>query len=67
MPKARISEKSTIKLSVIPKESSTKKEINMDNGMAEPTKSAFRKPMKNINTKTTRMIPKIMEFSKSLT
>ena len=39
----------------------------MDKGMADPTKSAFRKPMKNINTKTTKIIPKMMEFSKSLT
>ena len=67
IPKARMSEKSTIKFKEMPRASRIRKEINMDKGMADPTKRAFRKPIKNINTKTTRMIPKIMEFSKSLT
>ena len=42
-----------------------KKLKSMDNGMAMPTKSALRKPKKNISTKTTSNTPKMMEFSNS--
>src|SRR5690606_31565206 len=41
--------------------------MNMESGMAKPTKRAFLNPRKNINTVTTRMIPKMMLFIKSST
>ena len=43
------------------------KDINIDMGMANPTKSAFLNPRKNIKTVTTSMIPKIILFTKSST
>ena len=50
-----------------PNDGSNKKDINMDNGIAIPTKAAFRTPKKNIKTPTTKITPRIMEFSNSLT
>ena len=41
--------------------------MNIDIGMAKPTNNAFRKPKKNIRTTTTKITPKIMLFTSSLT
>ena len=41
--------------------------MNMDMGMAKPTNRALRNPRKNIRTVTTRMIPKMMLFTRSST
>ena len=43
------------------------KDINIDIGIAKPTNKAFLNPKKNINTVTTRIIPKMMLFTKSST
>ena len=43
------------------------KDINMDKGIATPTNKAFLNPKKNNKTATTKMTPKMIEFSKLLT
>jgi len=43
------------------------KDINMDKGIATPTNRAFLSPKKNSKTATTKMTPKMMEFSRLLT
>ena len=43
------------------------KDINIDIGIAKPTKIAFLNPKKNINTITTKITPKMMLFTKSST
>ncbi len=67
MPSAKIRENKTIVLSVTPKALRMIKDKNIDSGMAIPTNKALRKPKKNINTPTTKIIPKIMLFSRSET
>ena len=62
IPSAKTKEKSTITLKVIPIEFRIMKDINIDNGIATPTKSAFLNPRKNSNTPTTRITPKMIEF-----
>ena len=42
-------------------------ERNIEKGMAIPTKSAFLKPKKNKSTKTTKITPNTIEFSRLLT
>ena len=42
-------------------------DINIDIGIAIPTKSAFLKPKKNSNTKTTITTPNIILLTKSVT
>ena len=67
IPKPITSPKSTIVLRVYPKKDISIKDINMDIGMAKPTKRALRKPKKNIKTVTTSNTPKMMLLTKSLT
>ena len=47
IPRAKISEKSTIKFREIPRAPKIRNEMNMERGMESPTKIAFRKPRKN--------------------
>ena len=54
-------------LMVSPKNPSIIKDINIDIGIAKPTKSALRKPKKNIKTVITSNTPKTILFAKSLT
>jgi hypothetical protein len=42
-------------------------DINIDIGIAIPTKRAFLKPKKKSNTITTKTTPKIILFTKSIT
>jgi hypothetical protein len=51
---------------VYPKKESIMKDMNMDMGIANPTNNAFLKPRKNINTVTTKITPKMIEFTNSL-
>ena len=44
-----------------------KKAVNIERGIAVPTKSAFLKPKKKSNTAITKIIPNMMEFSNSET
>ena len=38
--------------------------MSIERGIATPTKSAFLNPKKNNKTPTTKMIPKMIEFSR---
>jgi len=67
IPKANTKENSTIVFRVMPIALKMKKLINIDSGMAIPTKRALRNPKKNIKTNTTSNIPKMIEFSRSAT
>ena len=67
MPNANTSENSTIIFRLTPAEFSKINERNMENGIATPTNNAFLKPKKNKRTKTTKITPKTMEFSRLLT
>ena len=67
IPSANTSEKSTIMFRVTPAALRIMKLMNMDIGIAIPTKSAFRMPKKNSNTPTTSKTPNMMEFSNSAT
>jgi hypothetical protein len=51
---------------VYPKKDNIIKDINIDMGIANPTNKAFLKPKKNIRTVTTRITPKMIEFTNSL-
>ena len=62
IPNARTNAKRTIVLNVIPMAPRIMKLINIDRGIATPTKSAFLRPRKNNNTPTTKRIPKMIEF-----
>ena len=42
-------------------------DINIDMGIAKPTKIAFLNPRKNIKTITTKTTPKMILFTKSST
>ncbi len=64
IPSARTNENSTITFRVMPMEFNIRKDISIDIGMAIPTNNAFRNPRKNSKTPTTRMIPKMIEFSR---
>ncbi len=50
-----------------PKADKITNDMNMDIGIANPTKRAFLRPRKNVRTVTTRIIPNIKLFIKSLT
>ena len=52
---------------VKPKVFSIHKDINIDIGIAKPTKRAFLNPKKKSKTVTTNTIPKIILFTKSIT
>ena len=52
---------------VYPNKSKIINDINIDIGIANPTKTAFLNPKKNINTTTTNITPKIILFTKSST
>jgi hypothetical protein len=52
---------------VFPKVPRIARDINIDIGIAIPTKRAFLNPKKNNNTKTTMTTPKIILFTKSVT
>ena len=67
IPRPMIIPKRIMVFKVYPNSDSTIKEMNIDMGIAKPTNSAFRNPKKNINTVTTRMIPKIILLTKSST
>ena len=66
IPKAKISAKRTTIFIVVPIPPSTTKLINMERGMAMPTNKALRSPKKKSNTKTTKITPKMILFSKLL-
>ena len=66
IPKARIRANRTTIFMVVPMPPNTTKLINIDNGMAIPTNKALRKPKKKRSTKTTKITPKMMLFSKLL-
>ena len=48
---------------VYPKNERIIKDMNIDMGMANPTKRAFLNPRKNIKTVTTKITPKMMELT----
>jgi hypothetical protein len=52
---------------VYPKNPRIINDMNIDIGIANPTKSAFLKPRKNIKTVTTSITPKIILFVRSFT
>ena len=56
-----------MKLRVTPRLFKIKKLSSIDRGIAIPTNKALRRPKKKVSTSTTRMIPKMMEFSSSPT
>ena len=62
MPRANTKENSTMVLNVTPRELRIRKLMNMESGIATPTKSALRNPRKNKSTPTTSITPKMMEF-----
>ena len=64
IPRAKTRENKTITFSVTPKALSIINDISIERGIATPTKSAFLKPKKNNKTPTTKIIPKMMEFSR---
>ena len=49
---------------VVPIPPSTTKLINIDKGMARPTKREFLRPKKKSKTNTTKMTPKTILFSR---
>ena len=57
----------TMVFRVKPKAERINSDNSIDSGMANPTNNAFRNPKKNIKTKTTRITPKMILFTKSLT
>ena len=67
IPSPIINPNNTIVFKVYPKAPNIIKDMNMDIGMAKPTKMAFLNPKKNINTMTTKITPKIILFTKSST
>ena len=67
IPSASVSENSTTMLSVIPRACRIIKVRNMEKGMDRPTKMAFRAPITNNSTTTTRMSPEMILFSRSET
>jgi len=52
---------------VFPKVPRIARDINIDIGIAIPTKRAFLNPKKNSKTITTNITPKIILFTKSIT
>ena len=60
--RANTKENSTMVLNVTPRELRIRKLMNMESGIATPTKSALRNPRKNKSTPTTSITPKMMEF-----
>ena len=54
-------------LSVYPMADNIMNDMNIDMGIAKPTKRALRKPRKNMSTVTTSKIPKMMLFTRSST
>ena len=64
IPRARTRPNNTIIFTVEPRIPSTTNEINMDMGMANPTKRALRNPRKKNNMEITKIIPIIMLFSR---
>ena len=58
---------STMVFSVYPRTPKIIKDMNIDIGIAKPTKIAFLKPRKNIRTITTKITPKMMLLTKSST
>ena len=66
-PRPITSPNKTILFKVNPKADKITSDINMDIGIANPTKRAFLRPRKNVKTVTTKIIPKIKLFIKSLT
>ena len=66
IPRARTRENNTIIFKLTPAALRRINERNMEKGIAIPTKRAFLSPKKNSNTKTTRITPKTIEFSKLL-
>ena len=64
IPKASTNENNTMTFRVIPIELRIRKDMSIERGMATPTNNAFLNPKKNSNTPTTRIIPRIIEFSR---
>ena len=64
IPSANIKPNNTIIFRVTPIILSKIKDISMDSGIAIPTKRAFRNPKKNKSTKTTKITPIMMLFSR---
>ena len=67
IPNANTKEKRTIIFKLTPAEFSNIKDKNIEKGMAIPTNNAFLSPKKKSNTKTTKITPKTIEFSRLLT
>ena len=67
IPSAMMSENRMMKFSVWPMTEKTKKLRNIESGIASPTSVALRTPRKNRSTATTKRMPAIMLFSRSLT
>ena len=61
---ANTKEKSTITFNVTSMDCKIKNDINIESGIATPTKIALRNPKKKSKTPTTNRIPKMIEFSK---
>ena len=65
IPSANNSENNTIMFIVIPRPGINKKATSVVSGTESPTKKALVKPMKNINTNTTKIKPRITVFNRS--
>ena len=67
IPRPMIIAKSTMVFSVTPAKYRMAKAINIESGMAVPTKRAFFIPMEKLSTPITRRIPMRMWFANSFT
>ncbi len=67
IPRPIIKPNNTIVFKVWPIALKIIKDINIDIGIAKPTKMAFLNPRKNIRTITTKITPNMMLFTKSST
>ena len=64
IPSAMIKANNTIMLMVIPSMPRMRNDINIESGIAIPTNIAFLVPRKNNSTRTTRITPKMILFSR---
>ena len=67
IPSPIINPNKTIVFNVYPRAPIIIRDINIDMGIAKPTKIAFLNPRKNIKTITTKTTPKMILFTKSST
>ena len=67
IPNPRIKPNNIIVFKVFPIALKIAIDINIDIGIATPTKRAFLNPKKNNNTITTKTTPKIILFTRSTT